>query len=306
VDEESGTFGSDFYKSLLESLDVGVYFVDSDRKISYWNSGAEKITGYTSAEVIGKRCSDNILNHVDEQGHNLCTDGCPLAATIADGDPRAAEIFLHHKDGYRVPVSVRVFPMKSEDGKVIGAVEMFSENTSKIAALERISELERMAYVDHLTELANRRYAEIALQKRLDEMQRYGWPFGVIMIDIDHFKRVNDNYGHEVGDKALVMVAKTLVSSARSFDLVGRWGGEEFMIIAPNVGKEQLHSMANRLCVLVELSSLREDGGDVRVSISAGATLARPTDTVQTLIKRADRLLYKSKRNGRNQATVDI
>jgi len=297
-------FEDDFFRNILESLEIGIYFTDRDRKIAYWNRGAERITGYTSAEVIGRRCADNILSHVDDEGRNLCESGCPIAKAMQDGKLQVAEIYLHHKDGYRVPVSVRAFPVRDTKGNIVGAVEMFNENTARLAAIERIEELEKLAYIDHLTGLANRRYAEIELRKRLDEMQRYGWPFGVIMIDIDHFKLVNDRYGHEVGDRVLVMVAKTLVASSRSFDLVGRWGGEEFIIIAPNVTEERLRAVAKRLCALVGQSSLREGEDDIRVSISVGATLAQPNDTKQTLINRADRLLYQSKHNGRNQASV--
>lgn len=294
-----------FYRELLDSLYDGVYFVDRDRRITYWNEGAERITGYTASEVMGTRCADNILTHIDEQGSTLCINGCcPLAYTIEDGMPRTAEVYLLHKDGHRVPISVRVAPLRDSNKAIVGAVEVFTDNSSKTAALERLKEFEKMAYIDALTGLANRRYTEIALNARYEELQRYGWPFGVIFIDIDRFKEINDRHGHETGDAVLAMVAKNLLSSVRSFDVVGRWGGEEFVAVVANVDHEELRAGANRIRVLIEQSTLPGDP-PLKVTVSLGATLARPEDTVAGIISRADRLMYESKTAGRNRVTVD-
>ncbi len=297
---------TDFYREILDNLYDGVYFLDRNRRITYWSKGAERITGFTSAEVVGKSCADDILTHVDEAGARLCVVGCPVAATIQDGLSRTAEIFLHHKDGHRVSVYVRAAALRDAEGRVTGAVEIFSDNSARLAALERIRELEAVAYLDSLTGLANRRYAEIALQTRFDEMQRYGWRFGVILIDLDHFKQINDTHGHAVGDQVLAMVARTLLGNARSFDVVGRWGGEEFLVVAANVDWQKLSAAANRFRMLVERSYLMLNAQIVRTTISGGATLAQPEDTVETLLKRADNLLYQSKANGRNRMTLDL
>lgn len=296
----------DFYRTVLDHLDEGIYFVDQDGRITYWNKGAERISGFDSSEVTGSRCSDDLLVHVDEQGNALCTGGhCPLKKTITDGAAREAEIYLHHKEGHRVPVSVRVVPIRDTDGRIVGAVETFSDNSARIAALQRMEELEKMAYVDPLTGLANRRYTEISLRARLEEVRRYGWPLGVLLTDIDHFKKVNDEHGHDVGDRVLKMVAQTLRKASRTFDIVGRWGGEEFLSLAPNLNRDELHALANRFRVLVEQSSLPVNSDTVRVTVSLGATLARSDDSVITLLKRADTLMYQSKTCGRNQVSVD-
>jgi diguanylate cyclase (GGDEF)-like protein/PAS domain S-box-containing protein len=293
-----------FYKMLLDNLYDGVYFVDRDRRITYWNRGAERITGYASAEVIGKRCSDNILMHVDKGGNVLCTAGCPIADTMASGTERSTEVFLHHKDGHRVPITVRVAPIRDDHGAITGGIEIFTDNTPAATALERVTEFERLAYIDPLTGLANRRYAEITLNARFEELQRYNWPFGVIFIDIDRFKDVNDRHGHDIGDEVLRMVAKTLQNSVRFFDVVGRWGGEEFLAVIANVNREELLATVNRFRVLVEQSSIPAVPG-LRVTISLGATLARPGDDMASIIKRVDKLMYESKAAGRNFATVD-
>jgi diguanylate cyclase (GGDEF)-like protein/PAS domain S-box-containing protein len=294
-----------FYKTLLDNLYDGVYFVDQDRRIVYWNKGAERITGFAASEVIGRYCSDNVLMHTDKDGNSMCTGICPLAHTVADGRERSKEVYLHHKDGHRVPITIRVAPIHDEQGSISGAVEIFTDNTPAAVALERLAELERMAYVDALTGLANRRYAEITLHARIEELQRYGWRFGVIFIDIDRFKDVNDQYGHDLGDEVLKMVAKTLQNSVRSFDVVSRWGGEEYVAVIANVEGDELITTANRSRSLVEQSSVPTIPS-LRVTVSVGATLAHVDDTVESIIKRADALMYQSKLAGRNRSTVDL
>ncbi len=300
------TGSESFYRDLVENLHDGVYFVDLERRITYWNSGATRITGYSAAEAVGRRCADNLLVHVDEQGTRLCEAGCPLAATYLDGRAREAEVFLRHRDGHRVPVLVRASPMRDGDGRIIGAVEVFSDRTAQEEASLRAEELRRMALLDALTEVANRRYLEMLIHSRLAELERYGWHVGLLFVDVDHFKEVNDSHGHAVGDQALRMVARTLSSGARSFDVVGRWGGEEFVVLLVNVRPEELAAVAERLRVLVASASLDLPSGSLSVTVSMGATLAREDDTAETLVSRADRLMYRSKRTGRNCLTADV
>jgi diguanylate cyclase (GGDEF)-like protein len=245
-----------------------------------------------------------LLTHVDCDGRNLCLEGCPLAATLADGQPREADVYLHHKNGHRVPVQVRVEPIRDEDGLIIGAVEVFSDNSQAEQQQRQIERLERLALLDPLTELANRRGVEQTLQSRLDDHRRYGWQCGVIMADIDLFKKVNDDHGHAVGDRVLQMVARTLRHAVRGGDMVGRWGGEEFIALVNCDDDRELHETAERLRVLVEQSYTHVGESLITVTLSIGATMARPEDTVESLVARADDRLYQSKQTGRNRVTI--
>jgi len=296
----------DFYKNLLDNLYDGVYFLDCDRKITYWNRGAERLTGYNNDEVVGCYCRENILEHVDDMGTRLCEASlCPAAKTLTDGREREEELYLHHKKGYRVPVSIRVAPIHGPGGDIVGAVEVFSDNSTRIEARQTIEELRRMALLDSLTQVGNRRFAEMNLTARLGELDRYGWSFGVLFMDIDHFKRINDSYGHEVGDQILRMTARTLSNSVRSFDLVTRWGGEEFLAIIAHVDDRKLHIVAEKLRNMMERSSLSLNSRTIKVTISIGATLTRPEDSVESLVRRADKLMYESKLSGRNSVTLN-
>lgn len=294
----------EFYKGLLDNLDDGVYFVNLQREIVYWNKGAERITGYARDEVIGSHCWDNILMHVDDQGNQLCKEGCPLLDVMSSGNASKAEIYLSHKNGHRVPVLMRATPFINGKDKIVGAVEIFSDNTDKIMSLQLVEDLQRKVFLDPLTNVANRRYVEMNLQGKSDEMARYGWRFGVIMMDIDHFKDVNDRYGHQSGDEALKMIAQTLLHSSRSSDLVGRWGGEEFIAVITNTNAQRVYAIAERYRLLVEQSRLPLGGTTICLTISGGATIAEHDEDLEAVIKRADTLLYESKAAGRNRVTA--
>ena len=291
-------------RNLLDILFEGVYFVDQDRRITYWSKGAERITGYKEQEVLGMRCSDSILMHVNERGKDACDRSCLIADTIRDGGERQAELYLLHKAGHRVPVAIRVAPIADPGGRIVGAMEVFHDNLSGESTARLIEDLRHMAMLDPMTELGNRRYLEMRLEAKLKELDRYGGSFGVLFADIDSFKNVNDTHGHEVGDRVLRMVARTLQNSVRSFDIVGRWGGEEFLAVIANVNEDHLSSVARKLCHLVGKSSFPEGRGTIRVTVSIGGTLVRPDDTAETLVKRADRLMYRSKAAGRNRFTI--
>jgi diguanylate cyclase (GGDEF)-like protein/PAS domain S-box-containing protein len=295
-----------FYKELLDHMSDGVYFVDRERRILYWNEGAYRLTGYEQKELLGRCCQDDILCHVDTAGNRLCQEDCPLTASIADGESHQANVFLRHKQGRRVPVNVRVQPLRDGSGAVVGAIEIFSDDSAQHEARRKTEAMNRLAFLDHLTQLANRRFVEMSARTALSEYQVHNDPFGVMMIDLDRFKEINDAYGHSCGDRALVQVGQTLTGSLRPTDVVGRWGGDEFLAIVRNVNRDALKMLAERcVALMVQTAIPSNDERAISLSISVGAALARPGETAEGLVQRADALLYRSKTNGRNRATTE-
>ncbi len=293
-----------FYKELLDHMSDGVYFVDRERRILFWNEQAVRLTGYGPEDVMGKFCQDDILCHVDGKGQRLCQEGCPLTATIKDGRAHEAQIFLRHKQGRRVPVLVRVQPIHADDGSVVGAVEIFSDESARLAALRKTEEMERLAFLDQLTQLPNRRYLEMSVKTALTEFQVHGDAFGVLVIDIDWFKAINDRFGHATGDQALQEAAKTLVGALRTTDIFGRWGGDEFLAVVRHVDVDIMKRLAERCCALVAQTSVTNGNNGATLSVSVGGAVARKDDTADMLIKRADELMYRSKAAGRGRAVV--
>lgn len=295
----------DFYREIIDNLHDGIYFVDRDRVITYWNKGAERITGYPASQTIGRGCRDNLLNHVTDNGTQLCTNHCPLAAVMEDGKPREVEVFLHHADGYRVPVVIRASALRDKGGDIIGAIESFSSNASVISVRRRLTEMDQLVRTDLLTRIGNRKHIEGRLHAAIAEFENTQIPVGVLFMDIDHFKSVNDTYGHEAGDKALCMVANTFRHALRATDVIGRWGGEEFVAILYDTYDENtLFRAAEKVRRLTEASRLDINTQSLSVTISIGATRLYSNDTPESVIHRADQLMYRSKQAGRNRVTI--
>lgn len=292
---------NDSFRMVLDTIRDGVYVVDRERRILYWNKGAEQLSGYSAAEVVGRCCNEGMLAHVDECGKCLCEDGCPLAATINDRSPRRADVFMHHKDGHRVPVNVEAAALLDQEGNSWGAVEVFYDNSEDQSARRTLRLFQRMAMLDSLTGLPNRRFMEHLIARQAPPPQS---PVGLMLLDIDHFKRVNDKYGHETGDRVLKAVAKTLKSTLGAPHAVGRWGGEEFLAVLVGGCQKTWIAAACRVLSLVEACFVDTPTGIVRVTISAGMTSLIDGEAVEAAIEQADRALYKSKADGRNLITL--
>ena len=164
-------------------------------------------------------------------------------------------------------------------------------------------QLQQLAYYDALTGVPNRRKMNLLLQDALIEARK-GRALAVVMIDFDYFKQVNDLFGHSVGDMVLSTAVKRLAEQLRTLDVLGRWGGEEFMVLIQHVNEHDALRRAERLREAVEARPLV---GDYSVTVSCGVAVYEPGDTLELLVKRADKALYRAKRNGRNrvEATLD-
>ncbi len=295
-----------FFAQVLDAMSDGVYFVDRERRITYWSKGAERLSGFRAEDVVGRHCWDATLNHVDDQGVGLCGSRCPLLASMRDGVDRDARIWMHHREGHLQPVSVRASPLRdAATGQVTGAVEVFSDDTAAVAAARRLAELEELSLADALTGVGNRRRLDRELEARLDAWRRYHVAFGVLFLDLDRFKSVNDGFGHGVGDEALRLVGRTLGYGVRPSDTVARIGGEEFVVVLPHVQRPQLVATAERLRALVASTRLVASGVEVPLRVSVGGSLVTADDDASALLRRADRLLYQAKIGGRDTCRVD-
>jgi diguanylate cyclase (GGDEF)-like protein/PAS domain S-box-containing protein len=294
-------------REFMSRLDVGVYIWSKDRKISFWNSAAERLSGYAAEEMLGSRCSDNRLRHVTPDGVNLCLNGCPMAASMHDGMVREADVYMHHRDGSRQPIAVWSSPLHDDSGAITGAIEIFSDRRNRSDLLSELEILRHEVLSDPLTKLGNRRYLDIVAASRFEAMEKGYGGFGLFMVDIDHFKQVNDTYGHTIGDEVLKMVSSTLTSAIRPLDAAVRWGGEEFILLCANVPEGKLAELAERIRFVVAESWLSTKAfGNIAVTVSVGATRAIAGETLASVIARADTALYRAKETGRNRCLVEL
>jgi len=291
-------------EAFMNILYEGVYIVDKNRKIVFWNSGSEKISGYKADEVVNKHCFQNILKHVDKTGKKLCLDGCPLHDTLATGKINEAEVFLEHKLGYRVPVKVKSFPLFDENQNIVAAVEVFTDNRFNDDQYLENQSLRKALREDDLTKIYNRKYLEFRLNQMHHEYEAFDQGFGILFIDADYFKKINDTYGHNIGDEVLKVIAQTLKSNMRPNDMVGRWGGEEFIVITRTNRMQTLRRIAERLRQLSENSVYKSDQKQITFTVSIGGTLYEKGETVKSLINRADKYMYEAKHSGKNKTVV--
>jgi diguanylate cyclase (GGDEF)-like protein len=165
-------------------------------------------------------------------------------------------------------------------------------------------ELHAIAFTDALTGLPNRRAAESQIRQAKLRLEEDQIPFAVALVDIDYFKKVNDTYGHDIGDEVLKIVAKTLDSSTRLGDMASRWGGEEFLLILSGITEEAVSPLLEKIRLLVENSQYRSEDLSIDVTVSIGASMGRPEEEPTTLFKRTDTALYDAKQQGRNRLII--
>jgi len=293
----------DNLRSILDAVSDGVYVTTREREIVFWSKGAERITGYSSDEVLNRHCYDNILVHTDMLGKNLCFDGCPLQKCIETGERQdVKEVFLKRKDGERLAVYVKTSVLQIGDERY--GVEVFGElqSVTGSALADQLKQLSDVSIVDQLTGLYNRRYIDTILEQQYGLFKRHFQRFGLVMIDIDKFKNINDTFGHLAGDEALKFVASVVRRTMRSMDFLARFGGDEFIIVCPLIELEGVEKLSQRIVELVHhstLSSPNVEGSVIEVSVSVGGSMVDYKDkSADDVIKRSDEALYRVKRDG--------
>ncbi len=291
-----------------------VSICDSAGKITYANKKFTQISQYPQEELLGQ--DHRLLN----AGHHPREFFVEMWRTISGGVTWHGQIKNRRKDGtfywvkttvvpfldrQRKPyqyVSVRtdITPIKEAEEVLSRGKEelerMVAEQTAELR--EREAAMQKLAATDPLTGIANRRKFNDELERELERAQRHGFPVALIIMDIDHFKRINDTYGHPAGDSVLVEFARAVEANIRANDLFARWGGEEFIILAPHVDSANLRPFAEKLRQEVENTAFTGVG---KTTCSIGATTHQAGETMHELIARVDRALYLAKKNGRNR-----
>lgn len=291
------------YESIIGNFNDGVYCVDLERRIFYWSKTAERITGYTAEEMIGKCCFDSHLDHVDIGRRPLCNLMCPLVGTMFDGKRRQEQVFLKHKEGHRVPVIVHTYPLYKGD-TLIGATEIFQEYLLPSMNDERIDGIMSMPMHDPLTGLATSGNLNMVLNHEMDMYHRYKQAFLVVMVDLDHFDAFNEHYGKENGDELLRKISTALSDNIRGQDIAGRWQADRFMLIFSNAFLNDQDSICEKILRWVNGCAVTIDGLQMHVTASVGSAAVRVDDNVSDLVGRCEKLLFEAKNAGGNCARI--
>lgn len=295
---------ADFYRAILDTIQEGIYFVDLDRRIVFWNRGAEQLTGYLSQEVIGRQCQDNILLHADEHGNVLCHRGCPLAATAADGKPRKTILFVRHKEGHRIPVWVAARPLFSPAGEIAGAVEVFSYQPVSLLS-PQLATPDNLAAEPRAEWYENPESLEIRAERTLLALRQRGRPTGLLYLEIDNFRRLDYRYGRDAERKTIQVVSKTLCLSLRAEDAGGLWRPGAFLLLFETDNLNSLVRAADRLKNLIGATCFPWWENTVLITASVGATLLQPMDTMASAVSRAQQLAAAAAGQGGNRVAAD-
>jgi len=278
------------FEQAIEQMDEMVRITQLDGTLFFVNKAVVKHTGYKEEELIGKK------NSIFKSGKHDDAFYHKLWKTILAGEVYQNIFINKKKNGELYYEDQTITPIKDEKTKKIKYFVSTGKDITQ--QMEMVQKLEVLATTDTLTGLYNRYKINQIIDEEIRRAKRYNEPFALLMFDIDHFKKINDTYGHDIGDSVLQEFSQLILSSIRESDKFGRWGGEEFMLVAPNMNEEKLIKFANKLLKLIADHSFKEVG---RVTSSIGLSLFKKGDDKISFLKRVDNALYEAKESGRNR-----
>lgn len=268
-----------------------IYVIDDQGCITFANQRATELLGYTQSEFHGALAHNLFHRHVGDQ--EIPLEECPIFSVIKSRGRYDAEEQFAHKDGSLLTVQVASQPMLKGE-RVVGSVTIFRDISDRKLMEEQ---LRLLSITDPLTGIYNRRFLQETLLKEMYRAERHQILFSIIMLDLDHFKQVNDRYGHDAGDRVLRHLVELFQSRLRSSDCLARWGGEEFVLLLPHTELQTAAVLAEGLLEDLRRSEVKGVG---TVTASVGVTVYQPGDTLEKLVQRADDLMYAAKQAGRN------
>lgn len=283
---------NEILSTIMESARDAIVMIDDNGNVTFWNPAAERIFGYSREEIIGKELHMFMIQ--DTQLYEAYREAFRKFRLTGKGNVvgKTIEIKARHKDGHKIDVELSSSAVKIKDSwHAIGVIRDITER-------KRFEELlYYQSITDPLTGIYNRRFFMQILEQEMGRVRRNKKTFSLIMFDLDHFKNVNDRFGHAVGDTVLRNVVGTVKRRIRKTDYFTRWGGEEFIILLPETSLNNAVNLAEELRRKISEIELDDVG---KVTASFGVTEYRDTDTVDTVLLRVDEALYEAKESGRN------
>ncbi len=280
-----------YFEKLFQNAPESIVLTDGKGIILRINEAFSNLFGYSEQEALGKNCDQLIADA------EIVSEACQLTDRIYHGEKVAVETVRKHKSGWPIPVSIVGVPFTTEEGKVL-VYGLYQDITEK---KRQEKELLRLSETDPLTQAYNRLKFQSDLQQEIKLFFRYGTPFSLIMFDIDHFKQVNDTYGHPLGDMVLKEIVAQAGEHIRKTDVLARWGGEEFVILLKHTQLEGAANIAERLRSSIAQIKFEQVG---QVTCSFGVALFGDDDDLESINKKVDEKLYRAKEKGRNRVEV--
>ncbi|MFN9363523.1 MAG: diguanylate cyclase [Planctomycetota bacterium] len=291
-----------FYQALLDNLSQGVIFLDQNCRITAWNMGMEQLTGLGSS-VLGRRFSPGLLQLRNLQGEPLNEIQWPVQHWLQTRSPTCDQYVLTGRSGREIQVELGFHPVANSASELLGAVVIVSDTSAQQELQKQLNDLYAIAVLDPLTQVANRAEFERLLDEYVRTHLAIGLKCSIIIADLDFFKQINDNFGHHIGDQALIAFAQHLKQFIRSHDFVARYGGEEFVILCANCDENSAVQRAEEMRSVLAMTPQVALSGKC-ITASFGVSELIPDDTATGLFVRADRALLKAKELGRNRVVA--
>jgi diguanylate cyclase (GGDEF)-like protein/PAS domain S-box-containing protein len=282
-------------RTVLEELSTGVYIVDPERRILFWNRGAEKISGHLSQDVIGRCCGETILAHCDESSDSLCGEGCPILEAVRDGRRRRSDVYLRHRAGHCVAVHMETIPVRDQQGTIVAVAGMFFQRRY---SPQPDSRLGPFTAVDERTGLPDAEMGRSQLLQALEEYVQQGISFCLLRLHVNELSDMRTTRGHDAADAILRVVVRTLTNVLRPTDILTEWVDGDFLVIARNCQSNATGKIVRRMEKIVSRSGISWWGDQLSVTLSVGATAVMPGDTADSILERADQALEKTIGNG--------
>lgn len=289
-----------FQDKLLESMHDAVIFVDDTLRITQWNRAAERLTGIASSSVQQKYWTPSLLGLKDERQKVVSEKDCPIAAAIRTGEESFRRFTLKARHDQMVQVDAHLVPVHGKRNAVHGAAMLLRDASQQVTLEQRLKSLHERATRDPLTRVANREEFDRTQEQFVITHLERRVPCSLIICDIDHFKKINDRYGHQAGDAVLIAFAALLKRFCRPGDLVARYGGEEFVLLCADCNNATATQRAEQIRQELESTPQHAIEGK-NITSSFGVTELQDGDTSETMLRRADRALYQAKEHGRNR-----
>ncbi len=289
-----------FEQKLVDAMHDGVVFVDTQAKITMWSKSVERLTGVNSAAAVGRAFAPSLIDMCNHAHRRISDEACPVAKALLTNSQLRQRLMIVGRRDKHITVDMHVIPVHATDGAVQGAVILVHDAQPEASLEEKCEALLAEVTKDPMTKVANRAEFDRMLALFIEAHQQAGLPCSLIMCDLDHFKNINDTFGHQAGDEAIISLANLLTSLCRAGDLVARYGGEEFAVLCAGCSNADGTRRAEEIrCKLAEVQHACL--GNKRITASFGVTELQAGDTPETMLRRSDRALLTAKEQGRNQ-----
>jgi diguanylate cyclase (GGDEF)-like protein/PAS domain S-box-containing protein len=294
----------EIYQTVLDSLETGVYIVDRNRRIRFWNGGAEQITGYLRQDVVGRFLRDHLLTTIDDAKDLDSDTSDPINLVFRDGKSSIMDVSILHKNGYRVPVVLHTNPIRNSRGAVVGAAESFEKNRSASDWTRRQAGFADFGCLDAVTGVAAQSFMETQLRENLITFVEHSIPFGILVVQIDHMDQLRASRGPGVVPTILRIIAQSVENCLRPTDLVGCWGENQFIAILLECRETEVALVGERVRRMIGQSEIEWWGDRFSVTSPVGGAGCRAGDSAELLVARADASLKESVERGGNCVTV--